>query len=55
MQIRAEVENFRLELVRYVHFTVPDRQFRWVDRVFGTILIPRFDAVSRTPKSGSVI
>jgi hypothetical protein len=36
MQIRAEVENFRLELVRYVHFTVGGRRLGWVDRVFGT-------------------
>lgn len=36
MQIRAEVEAFRLDLVRHVHFTVSNEQLRWVDRVFGT-------------------
>lgn len=36
MQIRAEVENFRLDLVRHVHFTVGNGQLGWVDRVFGT-------------------
>jgi hypothetical protein len=36
MEIRSKVENFRLELVRYVHFTVGSRRLGWVDRVFGT-------------------
>jgi hypothetical protein len=38
MQIRAEVENFRLDLVRYVHFTVGSARLGWVDRVFGTTI-----------------
>ena len=35
MQIRAEVHEFRLDLVRHVHFTVGNGQLCWVDRVFG--------------------
>ena len=36
MQIRLEVEKFRLELVRFVSFTIARGQISWVDRVFGT-------------------